>query len=236
MKMERPSINQLVRKRANGRILGGPFKGMNFDDKTIWGSGDLTAKLLGCYEQELHNVIRLTDFSIYDAIVNIGCAEGYYAVGLALLSPSVPVYAYDSNTEAGTIVARNSALNGVEGRIEVRGECSGAEIINLAQKHERLFVMCDCEGYELALFPNLDVITALQKSDIIIECHDILNPVCTPTMIACFWSTHRINIIYSGGRDAPSIPMLDRYGDQERWEAVCETRPAVMNWLHCQAR
>jgi hypothetical protein len=47
----------------------------------------LIPKLLGCYEAELHGVIACALNTTYDTIIDIGCAEGYYAVGLALHFP-----------------------------------------------------------------------------------------------------------------------------------------------------
>ncbi|MDP6095842.1 MAG: hypothetical protein QGG67_07640 [Gammaproteobacteria bacterium] len=66
--------------------------------------GCFIPKLLGCYEQELHHVANSIAETGYKNVVNIGCAEGYYAVGLTRLLPEeIKTYAYDINPEARRI-------------------------------------------------------------------------------------------------------------------------------------
>jgi hypothetical protein len=80
-------------------VSGGPFDGMRLPDIDSWGQ-DRGSKLLSFYEQELHPTIReIIDWGP-DKIINVGCAEGYYAVGLARLSPNALVVAYDTDETA----------------------------------------------------------------------------------------------------------------------------------------
>ena len=59
--------------------------------------GDLPPKLLCCYEAELHPAIERAAARNPQLIVTIGCAEGYYAVGMArvLLAARVHAFAYE---------------------------------------------------------------------------------------------------------------------------------------------
>ena len=56
----------------------------------------LIPKLLGSYEQELQPLLQRLAAQNYSEIVDIGCAEGYYAIGLggcfprAKFSPMTP--------------------------------------------------------------------------------------------------------------------------------------------------
>jgi hypothetical protein len=235
MKMREP-IKEFVVQRTRGKVQSGPFGGMQIVPRSCWGDGDITAKLLGVYEQELHDVFYAAFAAEYDAFVDIGCADGYYAVGMAKICPAVPVYAYDLSTEAEDLLKANGALNGVGERIHFGGRCAPADLVVLAQQHAPLFILCDCEGYESELFSDPEVQKALQRSDIVVECHDFMDPICTPWVFASLWQTHRIDIRYSGARDPGSIPMLSRFSDLERWIAICENRPKLMNWLVCRPR
>ena len=78
-------IAEFVAQHTGSTVQNGPFKGMRLALRSSWGEGDISPMLLGVYEQELHGV--LTEFSgeKYGAIVNIGAADGYYAVGTARL-------------------------------------------------------------------------------------------------------------------------------------------------------
>ena len=62
----------------------------------------------------------------FDALLNIGCADGYYAVGLAMRMPGVPVFAHDLNPKAQTGCREVAALNGVAERGQVGGLFEGA--------------------------------------------------------------------------------------------------------------
>lgn len=235
-KMGRGHINSIVVTRFGGMIQSGPFRGMKLTPDSCWGDGDITPKLLGTYEEELHVVLEEFFSRDYNAIVNIGSAEGYYAIGCAIRRPKTPVYAYDANPNAAAILERNAALNDIAWRITVSGNCEADDLISLAKRHSSLLVISDCEGYETTLFGNASVADALSCSDVIVECHDFRDPNCTPTVFAALWRTHLIEIIYSGSRNPNRFPILSRYSDSDRWAAVSENRPELMNWLVCRMR
>ena len=85
----------------------------------------LIPKIIGCYEEELHPWVADLLLHNYNAIVNIGCAEGYYAIGFALKSVSQGglIYAYDINPVARHSCLRMARLNNVPDRIKIRGAC-----------------------------------------------------------------------------------------------------------------
>ena len=66
------------------KITGGPFKGMDY--VTAATEGPLIPRLLGTYESELHPYLaKLAGGGIDYCVIDVGCAEGYYAVGPARL-------------------------------------------------------------------------------------------------------------------------------------------------------
>ena len=52
----------------------------------------------------------------FDQIIDIGCAEGYYAVGFAKFTDS-HVHAYDINEEAITFAKNLASINNVDHKI-----------------------------------------------------------------------------------------------------------------------
>jgi hypothetical protein len=68
--------------KSNPAILTGPFRGMTYLDETVW--GPITPKWAGSYEIELADIIEENIKSGYDRVLNIGCAEGYYAADLLI--------------------------------------------------------------------------------------------------------------------------------------------------------
>src|SRR5262245_4258495 len=79
---------------AQGEVLSGPCQGMKYPAFTAIGS-TLFPKLLGTYERELATVMNEICSRPFTNVINIGCGEGYYAVGLALRVPTCHVYAFD---------------------------------------------------------------------------------------------------------------------------------------------
>ena len=67
-------------------VLNGPFRGMKYLSRAYCSA--VLPKLLGTYECELIPAIDRLARSDADRIVDIGAAEGYYAVGLALKVPN----------------------------------------------------------------------------------------------------------------------------------------------------
>ena len=57
----------------------------------------------------------------HSTVLNIGCAEGYYAVGLARRMPQARVLAFDINRTAQDTCRALAAKNGVADRVQVSG-------------------------------------------------------------------------------------------------------------------
>ena len=60
------------------KVIHGPFEGLQYPDARSSGSS-LLPKLIGSYEHELHEIINDALGQSYTDLVDIGCAEGYYA-------------------------------------------------------------------------------------------------------------------------------------------------------------
>ena len=93
-------------------VRSGPFAGLRFYvTKAAVGAPRvadcLPAKLIGCYEQELHPGIERLLGSSPSTIVNVGAAEGYYAVGLAMRAPGSRVHAFEPDTDRREMLRDN---------------------------------------------------------------------------------------------------------------------------------
>lgn len=153
--------------RNTPSVLTGPFRGMLYLDETVW--GPITPKWAGSYEQELEDIIEKMIPRGYDRIANLGCAEGYYAVGLARLIDRCDVFAFDLDPFARKQVRRLAEINQVFSRFHVFGECSHSRLNELI--HGKTLILADIEGYEIALLdpsraPNL------KEADLLIEIHE----------------------------------------------------------------
>src|SRR5436190_3634943 len=110
-------IQNTVIEAHGTRVQSGPFAGLDFLPGSA--EGCHVPKLLGCYERELHGVVEAAVATGYDDIVNIGSAEGYYAVGLARRCPTARHFAYDANPLAQQSCTALAARNGLAHRVTV---------------------------------------------------------------------------------------------------------------------
>ena len=79
---------------------------------------------LGIYERELYPTVEEAIAAKYPLIVDIGAAEGYYAVGMAMRSPQSQVIAYEMDPRGQALlrdmIAINQQLDGATTRPFVR--------------------------------------------------------------------------------------------------------------------
>jgi methylase of polypeptide subunit release factors len=87
-------------------------------------------------------------------VIDIGCAEGYYAVGLALRIPSAYVIAFDTNREATDLCRLMADLKRLSHRLITAGWCD-EHVLALLTSGGRSLIVCDTEGYEKHFFRNL---------------------------------------------------------------------------------
>lgn len=211
-------------------VQSGPFAGMILPDRVAWGDGDLLPKLLGCYEAELQATIAEMALAPPDLVINIGAAEGYYAVGLARLLPDTFVHAFDTEAVSQDICRTAAGLNDVASRISVTGQCTSGVLQAILPRGRTPLVICDCEGHERELIDPQRV-PALRTATVIVECHDFIDASITQTLVDRLSPTHALGGVQEGARDPNTFPFLRSLDSLDRWLAVCEYRPSTMHWL-----
>lgn len=218
-------------------VRHGPFRGMRYPGLLPAGR-DMFSKLLGTYESEIQDVIEEICESTYSDIVDIGCAEGYYAVGLAMRIPSALVHAFDVDPEARGLCAEMARVNGVDSRVNVEESISGKTLADFTFRRPAL-ILSDCEGYEGELFTP-DVARALAGFDLLIETHEFIDPSIPDRLVSVFQRTHVVRVITSVPDEIKAARChyqeLDSLEDEERLLAVSEFRPATMRWLYMVSR
>ena len=230
-KQHRKALYRNLSAAAKSTVLYGPFKGMKLPNRTSWGGGAIGPKILGTYESELHDAIGRAISAKPDVIVDVGCAEGYYAVGLTRYAGTIPVIAYDINPNARAVCAEMATANGVGSRLDVRGECDHAAL-QQALEGKRGFVLCDCEGYERVLL-DIAKVPALADAILLVELHDWLTDA--PDLAAHYRNmlgeTHDVEIILQQGRNPHVIPELTGFSELDRYMLVSEFRGRAMRWM-----
>jgi hypothetical protein len=225
-------IEHLVESRNNGRVAGGPFAGMRYIRGSV-GSA-YVPKLLGMYERELNGYVERACALRLPLIVDIGAAEGYYAIGLALRNPDASVIAFETEKKGRDALAEMARLNGVQKRVEIRGKCELQDLRAALADVDRALVVCDCEGCEEALLQP-DAIPELSRAYLLVEMHDFISAGITDRISGRVAATHRVERIWQQPRQRSEFPcrtlgtmLLPR--SYLNW-AVSEWRPEQMSWL-----
>lgn len=229
---------RILRERFSDlTVKNGPFAGLAYPSAGATGSA-LLPKLLGSYEDELHAILHRAMTRDYDDIVDIGCAEGYYAIGLARMFPDARILAYDIEEGARRLCRSMAEVNGVEERLTLGGWCYRETLIMLP-KDRRALIVADCEGYEKELF-SAEVAPALARHDLLIELHDFKDPEIGASIRAAFAQSHDIEEVISEPdfrkAVASDYPELAGYDQTIRRFIVEECRGTTQSWLFLHAR
>lgn len=218
-------VNELIRKRHGLRVQQGPFAGMAYVDEATCST--LAPKLIGSYEAELQPAFTEILTANYSTIIDIGCAEGYYAVGLAMKMPRATVYAFDIDAQARTLCKEMAQLNFVADRVFIEEACTHTRLRELID--ERTLVVCDCEGCEFELLQP-EIVPELKKTDLLVELHDFIDPRIKSALVSRFEQTHDISIIGTTERLATDYQALSGFSAQSQVFALAELRGADMEW------
>lgn len=224
-------VENTLRARSGSRVLGGPFKGMAYPVAASEGAG--AARLLGSYEASLHPVIETIVGKRYDLIFDVGAAEGYYAVGLALRLPGAEVRAHDIDARARATCRALAEANGVAERVQIRAEATSEDFA--ACEGQRALVLCDIEGAEEALL-DPDRAPGLAAADILVEVHELMRPDLCATLEARFAATHRITRIDRRLDDSALPAWMEEASDLDRLMALWEWRGGPTPWLWMERR
>lgn len=231
VKWEEAYISQMLAPEKT--VLNGPFKGMKYPGYHSSGSGLIT-KFVGSYEDELHPFIQSLNGKQYDSIIDIGCAEGYYAVGLGKLFSKAKIYAYDIDAVALERCRKMAELNGIQERTVFRALCDRKELLTLP-KGNRSFILCDCEGYENELFDE-EVAAALVNCDLIIELHEHAVKGTKQNILNAFSKTHDVELVGSKLKSVDDYPLMKQLPATYQQDRFLIDRDRHMEWACITAR
>ncbi|MBP9914563.1 MAG: class I SAM-dependent methyltransferase [Opitutaceae bacterium] len=213
-------------------VLHGPFAGLRYPTGAAHGSA-LHPKLLGSYESELHPALIRLQARTYDDIVDIGFAEGYYLIGLAQWFPKARIWGFDLSPEAHRLCTALAVANAVQPeRMHLGHEATASALMPALGR--RALVICDCEGCEAGLF-STGHMDRWKTSDLIIECHDFVEPGVTVAIANRLAATHQVELVPTTdcrlkiAQLPPKAKSL--FSPAELFRLVDEGRPAAQNWI-----
>jgi SAM-dependent methyltransferase len=230
---EREGVTELARRFAaqhGDRVLRGVAAGLRLPVERLGEIDAPTAKLLGSYEQEIHPALGQAVAAGVERFIDLGCADGYYAVGIARAA-RLPVEAFDVSRSARSLTAAVAELNGVGELVRLHGAVRPAALERL--ELDRCLLLCDIDGPERRLFTRR-LVRRLRTAHVVVECHTAAHPDVVRVLSARFAPTHAVRVAHATRRLPSRYQELCAFPDPaERTHAVDELRYRVdgRQWL-----
>jgi len=218
--------------------MTGPFAGMRYVEASVWSMH--LPKLLGVYEAELQGVIAEICQEQFERIVDIGAAEGYYAIGLAWRMPHCHVIAFEMEPEGRELLRELATLNGVQKRVQIEGLCDAPSLARSVNGGKNTLVVMDVEGAETVLLDPF-VAPGLRQACILVELHDFVYREVGELITRRFEPTHTIVEILQRERTINDFPVSIPQKASKRLRrtilaAMAEGRPESMRWFYLKPR
>ncbi|NYZ17200.1 hypothetical protein HL658_32040 [Azospirillum sp. RWY-5-1] len=213
------------------KVQLGPFQGMQLLKDVS--DGCFLPKLFGSYESTLHPYIERACGKEYEAVVNIGSAEGYYSIGFARRLPTASIHAYDIDPRAQHFCKEMAHLNSVQDRVTIKDRFDGRMFEDFAG--QRSLIFCDIEGAEIDLL-NPEQFPALERMDLIVEIHSGQCKDATDIIRSRFSRTHDVVIVDNQHRQLSVPPGLTHLSELDQFMILWEARREHTPWAIMTAR
>jgi hypothetical protein len=219
-------------ERYGSAVLAGPFAGMTYPAASLY--RHVAPKLLGTYELELHPFLVQAIAAAPTQVIDVGCAEGYYAVGLARCLQSAAVHAFDADPWARKRTSEMARQNGCA-NLQVHSLCNPAWLSS--QVRGQTLVIMDCEGCEAGLTAGFSNDEA-RLSWWVIELHETPSPGVTQMLSARFEKTHSLELCDSRPLGCEDMPALQRLNSEVARSSgwMEEHRESGQQWLLCRPK
>ena len=213
-------------------VCYGPFSGMTYPPRSL--DRHVTDKLLGTYEMELHPFLEEAIKAGPEQVIDIGSAEGYYAVGMARRLPDATIVAFDADSWARERTAEMAQVNG-NTNLHTRGLCTEQWLVDNVR--DKTLVIMDCEGCEAGLTAFVPSCRSHLLSWWLIELHETQVPGVTRTILQRFNRTHHTELCTSRIRKREDLPVfLNSEMDFPVLKWMDEHRDPGQQWLLCRPR
>lgn len=220
----------LLETHAEGRgmraLVSGPFEEMLYPERAS--EGARLPRMMGHYEASLAPVVEEIVARAYPLVIDIGAAEGYYAVGLARRMPGSRIMARDGDPVSHERCRRLADANGVGARVEIGGIMTPADFAIC--RAQDTVVICDIEGAEADLL-DPERAPDLLHTDILVEVHEGMRPGTLQLLRTRFAPTHNLLRIDRQLDDTALPDWAHGLSDMDRLLLLWEWRSSPTPWL-----
>jgi len=218
-------------------VLNGPFKGLAYI--ALSNGSQLFPKLIGSYEEPIHKwIYEIVEKGEYKSIIDVGCAEGYYAIGFSKAKSRPRIFAFDIDKDAIKNAKNLAEINGVSDAVSFYDlfEPSAVSALLKTDISNKTLIFMDVEGAELDLLNTAEAPDIL-NCDILVELHDCFYPGLTEKIIERFQDTHLIEIVVDYPWRLGDYFLNGKiFGEGDRHYMFNELRPKAMRWMYARKK
>lgn len=218
---------------CNGEVKYGPFKGLKLSENSWWGKSDLGSQCLGLYEKEILTHIKNSSSQSWDCFIDIGAADGYYAVGMLSSGTANRAICFELSREGRALIRDTWERNGRIGVLDVHGKADADALLSLDQEGlGKTLILIDIEGDEFELLTP-EVIEHLSAAEVILEVHNWVHDFEAKyaRLLYDLSKWFRLDILAYEDRLTGAFEELRSYTDDNRLLLVSERRPCRMRFL-----
>ena len=215
------------------KVAYGEFKGMRLNKNNFWSKNDLITYILSVYEKHVMN--QLIKFSKLNnnVFIDIGAADGYFAVGMAYSKSFKKVYAFEIETLARENLKKNAKDNFCENKIFINKEANFNSLKKIIDTDEISTILIDIEGGEFELLTK-DILNLVKKCMVIIELHPNLvkdGSKKQERLLNICEDFFEISMIERESYNPNKFEELSEFTDEDRLISFGEGRGRNMQWL-----
>lgn len=233
LRITKTEVNHELVNRFSNRVQHGQFKGLDLASDVWWGIHDSGSKILGQYESHvLKQIVDLSKF--YNHFVDIGAADGYYAVGVLKSGIFDKSVCFEISEKGRKVIENNSIINGVRDKIDILGVATSNELYKILSETPPSVILCDVEGAEYNILSD-EVLGASKQSSFIIETHKSHDPSeynsLHDKLLLRASKYFNVALLKRENPDIYSFRELDLLSDDARLLIFSESRTHNMEWI-----
>ena len=225
-------LNKIILEHGH-QVAYGTFKGMKLSKNTYWSKNDIITHILGVYEKHvLKKIIEFSKKGNYP-FIDIGAADGYFAIGMAFSETFKKIYAFEIDEEGRRSLNRNIENNLCKDKVVVDIEANFETLKEIVDKNKSAVILIDIEGSEFDLLDD-NLLQLLSNCYIVCELHPTLSAngfEKQNMLINNAKAFFDVSMIQRESYSPNKFSELNEFTDEERLIAFGEGRENNMNWL-----
>ena len=237
--LHKEKVYKAIKSNYGDSIAFGPFKGMVYVQNS-WGRYDLPSKVLGVYEYEVMKKLeKLFCDNINSDFIDIGAADGYYAVGFAYSGLARSVNAFEISSKRRKNLYFNAKNNNCNEKVNIHGKASLESLKKVLKKHDNnTIILIDIEGMEYDLLSE-EMLRLIKNCHIIVELHPFLiveGFKKEKQLLKRANAIFKVSKIYRGTYNPNQFECLNLFSDDERLLSLSEGRGKNPKWILLEPR